>query len=276
MRYLLPKWPRALIVVTLTTVGAVGLDLANEGVAVTGNVPLGCFRSSFRGWGGATWVRFSSVPSPLSFVGYSETLAAGRTVASKHGYEIDPDQELVAQGAACGAAGFVGGFVNDGSLSKTSVADTAGQRTQMASLLNAGLVLLTMLLLAGLFEELPAAALGAVVIDAMVGPISFAGMKRYYSVNRPDVIFFMGAMLGILFLGIIQGIVIGVALSLLLLVARASRPGIRRLGRNRARTRISTLSDTAASRSSPASSSFAWTARPSSPMPTGSAMASGS
>jgi sulfate permease, SulP family len=77
------------------------------------------------------------------FVGYSETLAAGRTVASKHGYEIDPDQELVAQGAACGAAGFVGGFVNDGSLSKTSVADTAGQRTQMASLLNAGLVLLT-------------------------------------------------------------------------------------------------------------------------------------
>jgi SulP family sulfate permease len=56
-------------------------------------------------------------------------------------------------------------------------------------------------------------------------------VKRYYRVNRPDFIFFMGAMLGILFLGIIQGIVIGVALSLLLLVARASRPGIRRLGR---------------------------------------------
>jgi SulP family sulfate permease len=90
----------------------------------------------------------------------------------------------------------------------------------MASLLNAGLVLLTMLLLAGLFEELPAAALGAVVIDAMVGLISFAGVKRYYRVNRPDFIFFMGAMLGILFLGIIQGIVIGVALSLL--VARRS------------------------------------------------------
>jgi sulfate permease, SulP family len=98
-------------------------------------------------------------------------------------------------------------------------------------LIDAGLVLLTMLLLASLFEELPTAALGAVVIDAMLGLISFVGMKRYYRVNRPDWIFFMGAMLGILFLGIIQGIAIGVALSLLLLVARSSHPGIRRLGR---------------------------------------------
>ena len=89
------------------------------------------------------------------FVGYSETLAAGRLVSRKHGYEIDPDQELVAQGVANGAAGLVGGFVNDGSLSKSSVADVAGQRTQMASLINAAMVLLTMLFLAGLFEDLP-------------------------------------------------------------------------------------------------------------------------
>jgi MFS superfamily sulfate permease-like transporter len=132
---------------------------------------------------------------------------------------------------ASGAAGFVGGFVNDGSLSKTSVADTAGQKTQMASLLNAALVLLTMLLLASLFEDLPAAALGAVVIDAMVGLITFVDGRRYYRVNRPDWLFFTGAMVGILFLGIIQGIAIGVALSLLLLIARASNPAIRRLGR---------------------------------------------
>jgi sulfate permease, SulP family len=217
--------------VALATLATVGLDLAKDGVAVTGNVPTGLFSIGLPdvGWSDAGSLLVGALA--VVFVGYSETLAAGRTVARKHGYEIDPDQELIAQGAACGAAGFVGGFVNDGSLSKTSVADTAGQRTQMASLLNAGLVLLTMLFLAGLFEELPAAALGAVVIDAMVGLMSFVDMKRYYRVNRPDWVFFMGAMLGILFLGIIQGIVIGVALSLLLLVARASSPGIRKLGR---------------------------------------------
>ena len=231
MRYLRPKWPRALIVVTLAIVASVGLDLADEGVAVAGNVPTGLFSVGLPGVGWSEVGALLLGALSVVFVGYSETLAAARSVASRHGYDIDPDQELIAQGAASGAAGFVGGFVNDGSLSKTSVADTAGQRTQMASLINAGLVLLTMLLLASLFEELPSAALGAVVIDAMLGLISFVGMKRYYRVNRPDWIFFMGAMIGILFLGIIQGIAIGVALSLLLLLARSSRPGIRRLGR---------------------------------------------
>jgi Sulfate permease and related transporters (MFS superfamily) len=66
------------------------------------------------------------------FVGYSETLAAARAMASKHGYGIDTDQELTAGGVACLSAGLVGGFVNDGSLSKTSVGDAAGQKSQMA------------------------------------------------------------------------------------------------------------------------------------------------
>ena len=108
----------------------------------------------------------------MVFVGYSESLASARAMALKHRYEIDPDQELIAQGMACGAAGFVGGFATDGSLSKTSVADLAGQKMQMASLVNAVFVLLTMLFLASLFENLPAATLGAVVIDAMLGVVT--------------------------------------------------------------------------------------------------------
>lgn len=100
----------------------------------------------------------------------------------------------------------------------------------MAALLNALLVLLTMLFLAALFENLPSAALGAVVIDAMVGLISFAAIRRYRRVNRFDFAFFCGAMLGILFFGVITGIAIGVVLSLLLLIARASTPALHRLG----------------------------------------------
>ena len=126
----------------------------------------------------------------------------------------------------------MGGFVNDGSLSKTSVADAAGQKSQMASLINAVFVLLTMLFLASLFENLPAAVLGAVVIDAMVGLIDFRPMARYYRVSRSDWIFFMAAGLGIIFFSIIQGIVLGVVLSLLLLIAHASRPPLRRMGRD--------------------------------------------
>jgi sulfate permease, SulP family len=91
-------------------------------------------------------------------------------------------------------------------------------------------VLLTMLLLAGLFEQLPSATLGAVVIDAMVGLITLVDLRRYYRVNRADWLFFMGAGLGILFIGITQGILIGVVLSLLLLIARSSRTSVRELG----------------------------------------------
>jgi SulP family sulfate permease len=86
-----------------------------------------------------------------------------------------------------------------------------------------------MLFLAGLFETLPGATLGAVVIDAMLGLITLRELKRYYAVNRADWLFFMGAGLGILFFGIIQGILIGVVLSLLLLIWRSSRTSIREL-----------------------------------------------
>ena len=168
----------------------------------------------------------------MVFVGYSETLAAARNVARKYRYELDTNQELVAQGVANGAAGLVGGFVVDGSLSKTSVADDAGQKTEVASLINAAFVLATMLFLATLFESLPAATLGAIVIDAMVGLITLDALQRYYRVNRVDWVFFVGAGLGILVFGIMAGIVIGVVLSLVMLIARASRTNIRRLYRD--------------------------------------------
>lgn len=231
----LPRWPRALIVMALSILAVKALGLTDDGVAVTGEVPTGLFSIGLPGadWSGATTALLAGAFSVI-FVGYSESLASARMMSLKHGQPIDPDQELIAQGAACGAAGLVGGFATDGSLSKTSVADTAGQKTQMASFINAALILVTMLFLASLFADLASAVLGAVVIDAMVGLINFGELRRYYRVNRPDWVFFMGAMLGILFLGIIQGILIGVVLSLLALIARASKPGIRRLGLERA------------------------------------------
>lgn len=230
MRRFLPRWPRMLLVVVLAIALSSVLDLSDHGVAVTGDVPTGLFSVGLPGVGldeaGALLVGALSVV----FVGYSESLAAGRSMARKHAYEIDLDQELIAQGFACGAAGLVGGFASDGSLSKTSVADAAGQRTQVASLINAGLILLTMLFLAGLFEQLPGATLAAVVVDAMLGLITFAELRRYYAVNRADWLFFMGAGVGILVFGIIQGILIGVVLSLLLLIWRSSRTSVRELG----------------------------------------------
>jgi SulP family sulfate permease len=229
MRRALPRWPRMLIVVALAIAASSAFDLADHGVAVTGDVPTGLFSVGLPGvgWGETTALLTGALS--IVFVGVSESLAAARSMARRHAYEIDVNQELIAQGMACGSSGLLGGFANDGSLSKTSVADAAGQRSQMASLINAGFILLTMLFLAGLFKSLPGATLGAVVIDAMLGLITLRELKRYYAVNRSDWIFFMGAGLGILVFGIIQGILIGVVLSLLLLIWRSSRTSIREL-----------------------------------------------
>jgi high affinity sulfate transporter 1 len=232
MRRFAPRFPRALVAMSLSIAAVGAFDLTKHGVSITGPVPTGLFSVRLPGVGWGDVMALAAGAFAVVFVGFSESLASARMMALKHGYEISVDRELIAQGVACGAAGFVGGFVSDGSLSKTSVADAAGQRTQMASLIDAIFILLTMLFLATLFENLPAAALGAVVIDAMVGLIHFDEMKRYYRVNTSDWVFFMGAMLGILFFGVIQGILIGVVLSLLMLISRASKPAIRRLARD--------------------------------------------
>jgi MFS superfamily sulfate permease-like transporter len=176
MRRYVGRWPRALIVMALSIMAVGMFDLTDHDVAVTGDVPTGLFSVQLPGVGWSEWAALLTGALSVVFVGYSESLASARAMAVKHRYEIDPNQELIAQGAACGAAGFVGPFATDGSLSKTSVADAAGQRAQMASLINAGFVLLTMLLLASLFKNLPAATLGAVVIDAMLGVVDFAPM----------------------------------------------------------------------------------------------------
>ena len=192
MRYLFPRVPRALVVVTLSIVVVGAFDLSSHGVAVTGDIPTGLFSIELPGVG---WHAINALvvgALSLIFVGFSESLASARAMALKHRYEIDTDSELTAQGVPVGAAGFVGGFATDGSLSKTSVADAAGQKTQMASLINAVFVLLTILLLATLFENLPKATLGAVVVDAMLGLITFSELSRYYRVNPPDWVCFMG------------------------------------------------------------------------------------
>jgi hypothetical protein len=136
-------------------------DLADHGVSVTREVPTGLFSI---GLPDIDWSHCGTLLTgalALTFVGYSESLAAARSMAVKHGYDIDPNQELIAQGMSCGTAGLVSGFSVNGSLPKTSVADSAGQESQMPSLLNAVLVVMTLLFLASIFQNLPSATLGA-------------------------------------------------------------------------------------------------------------------
>jgi high affinity sulfate transporter 1 len=230
MRRFVPKWPRALVVAILGILVATLIPLnADYGVSIVGPVPTGLPTLA---WPGAP---LSDLPTLLLgalavvFVGFSETLAAARTEASKHDYAIDASQEMVAQGMANGASGLLGGYVVDGSLSKTTVADLAGQKSQVASLFTAGFILLTLLFLAPLFTNLPSAVLGAIVVDAAIGLVKVPVLKRVMNTSRTDFAAFVAAGIGLFFVGVLAGVVIGVLLSLLLLIWGVSRSPVRRM-----------------------------------------------
>ncbi len=233
MRRYLPKLPRTIIVVILGIIVSSMLGLADYGVSVVGPIPTGLPSIVWPSMPPVSLTTLIMGSLAIIFIGFSESLAAAKEVASKYDYEIDASQEMVAQGMANTASGLLGGFSVEGSLSKTTVADLAGQKTQLSSLLTAGLILLTILFLAGFFTTLPQAVLGAVVIDAGISLVKVKELQ-HYRLNRRDFVAFLATAVVVFFVGVLAGVVAGVSLSLLLLIVSASRSPVRQMALDRA------------------------------------------
>ncbi len=227
----LPRVPGALTTVVVAIVAVTVFGLGDKGVDIVGSVkaglpPFGIPKVSLDQLA-------AIVPGALAIVllGYAESLGAAKAASEKSGGEIDPNQELVSHGPANLGSALSGGFVVVGSLSKTSVAMGAGGKTQLSSLINAGFVFLTLMFLMPLFKNLPHATLAAIVIHAMLGLMDFGYLKRLRGISRVEFGLAMSAFAGELVFGVLQGIGIGVVLSIVALIYRASYPGTAVLGR---------------------------------------------
>jgi anti-anti-sigma factor len=175
-------------------------------------------------------------------VGFAEGLGAARTYAARHHYEVDANRELLGLGAANLGSGLSSGMVVNGSLSKTAVNGSAGASSQVSGLVVAVLTILTLLFLTGLFENLPQATLAAVVIAAVIELVDIDALISLYRIAtsqlrgiygvaaRPDFIAAVAALAGVLIFDTLPGLFIGVVVSLLLLLYRASRPHVAVLG----------------------------------------------
>jgi high affinity sulfate transporter 1 len=229
-----PKVPCALVTLVLGIGASAIFDLSAQGVAVVGTVPRGLPTPDLPDISLITQ-HFGLILSGaigVLLVGFSESLAAARQYAAKYHYDIDINQEMLAQGMANITSGLFQGINVAGSLSKSSVNDASGAKSEMASLAQGVFVILTLLILAPLFADLPEAVLGAIVIEAVVfGLMDIKAMKRIYRLNRSE--FWVGAvaLLGVLTFGTLKGVLIGLILSLLVLIARSSKPNIPVLGR---------------------------------------------
>ncbi len=231
LRRLAPRIPGALVALVGGIVVSAMLDLQSQGVAVVGEIQTGIPLPSLPGVGLRDIGFLATGAVGIVFLALAESLGAGRSFASRHGYELDPDQELVALGASNVATGIFGGFVVDASLSQSATAEGAGARTQLASLVTAGLVLGTALVLAPLFEALPKAVLAAIVIAAVAGLFDQAELRRYWALRRTDFVLAMTALVGVIATSALVGMVIAVMLSLGVILYQASRPYMARLGR---------------------------------------------
>jgi len=227
----LPLSPSALIAVIVSVVAVWLLGLGGQGVNVIGEVKTGMVSLSFPALSFERVAALLPSASAIVLLGYAVSLGVAKVGAQKTGEEIDPNQELVGLGFANLGSALSSGFVVCGSLSRGVVIRRAGGRTQVISLINAGLVLLTLLFALPLFFNLPSATLSAIVIQAMMGLLIIAYFRQLLRIDRAEFAYAMTAMLGVLVLGILQGVGLGVILSLAVLIRRVSRPGTAVLGR---------------------------------------------
>ena len=224
LRQLLPKIPAALVVAAAATLLVGLLGGKTIGISVVGDLPSGLPHLMW------PYLDFATlrdlVPGALAIVlvGYAEALGGAKAATIVSGGDIDPNQELIAHGPANILSGLFGGFLVVGSLSKTSVAIATGARTQLANLVAAIFCFLTLLFLTPLFRGMPHPALAAIVIAAMIH-LSKPGYLRDL-LARSGWEFAIAAFViaGELTLGVLPGIGVGVLLSLLLLIYRASHP----------------------------------------------------
>lgn len=228
---LMPGRPVALGVVALSIVATSALGLPALGVPTTGEIPSGLPTLS----GPALRLRDVEGIVPLAagclLLAYIESVSAARTFAAKHGYALDPRQELLGIGAANLITALGHGYPVAGGLSQSAVNDKAGARSPL-SLVFASLTLaLCLLFLTGLLENLPKAVLAAVVLTAVAGLVDIPALVRLWRVSRMDFYAAVVALVAVLLLGILDGILAAAVASILMLLARASRPHVAFLGR---------------------------------------------
>ncbi|MGP0032369.1 MAG: SulP family inorganic anion transporter [Acidimicrobiales bacterium] len=216
--------PAVLIGIVAATVVSAIFDLHAHGVSTVGTLPKGVPAPSI------PWTKFADV-GPLmvaavgiTLVSLADTIATSSSFGARRGEEVDPNQEMIGIGAANLAAGLLQGFAVSTSGSRTAVVEQAGAKSQLASLVGAGIVTSLLLFFNSLLADLPQSALAAVLITAALSLLDLEVLVRYYRVRKSALALSVVASLGVIVLGVLQGIVIAVILAVLLFFRRSWQP----------------------------------------------------
>ena len=215
--------PGVLIAVVGSIIVVAALGLEDE-LPVVGALPQGLPAPALSG---LEWGDVASLIGPalgIALIAFADTAVISRTFAARRGETVDGSQEMAAVGMASMAGGLLGGFPVSASSSRTPVAEQAGAKSQLVGVIGALLIIAFILLAPGLTRYLPDSTLAAVVIVAATSLLDVPAVVRLLRINRGEGVLSVAAFLGVALVGVLQGIVIAVGLSLMAFVNQAWRP----------------------------------------------------
>ncbi len=233
---LLPRWnkkiPAGLIVLFGSIVLSAVLNLnVAHGVEVVGVLPEGLPSFSLPS---VSWEVLLLMIAPaigVLLVSFSQSLGVASDYADKHGYEIDPNEELNAFALINLGSGLFGGQIAGGSMAPSAVNDNAGGRSQIVSLVAWGAVILTLLFLTPLFTNLPETILAALILNALWHTVAARKLHTARLVSRPEFVLGLLTFAGVIFIGVLEGMLVGLVFSMLLIIYRSSLPHLSQLGK---------------------------------------------
>ena len=230
MRFL-PRLPGAFIVVGLSILLVDGMDLDEMGVAVLGEVPSGLPSLGLPSFEAAVFNDLFGAAAGLMLVSFTSGVLTAKSFARRNGYEVNANQELIGFGACNLASGLAQGFPVTGADSRTAVNNAMGGKTQVVGLVAGGAMLLVLLFMTEPLADVPTTALAAVILVSAVGLFDLADLRLLYRMSYREFLMSVGTTLGVLILGVLPGVLLAVALSLIWLLSVGSRPNDAVLGR---------------------------------------------
>lgn len=228
---ILPRFT-PLIVVAL---GVAAISLfhwdTNRGVNIVGEIPSGLPRLTMPDFSIDTLIKLGPLALVIGLVGFLESYSVAKALAGRRREKVHPNREMVALGIADLGASITGGFPVTGGFSRSVVAENAGIRTPMGSIITAIIVAVSVLLLPEYFHHIPRAVLAAIILVAVISLIDFRVPLGLWKFSRPDALAWLVTFVAVLFLGIENGILAGIIATAMLLMWRVSRPFVTKVGR---------------------------------------------
>lgn len=224
--------PGQLVVVILGILVMVATGWEANGVQVLGVIPDGLPAFDIPSFEKSTWKSLFPIAMTISLLSFMQAIAISKTFQHKHRgeYDLDPNQELIAIGVANIGGSFFQSIPSSGSFGRTAVNDQSGGTTPLSSIVSVGLITITLLFLTPLFYALPKAILASIILVAVAGLIDIKGAKKLWKFDRKDFWMMALTFLATLIIGIEEGILVGVALSIGLVVYQSAYPHLAVLG----------------------------------------------